>query len=235
MKSFLFRRLVFVTVLWLFLPNAHALRDSFLITPEAAMRLKEFVRTHPEAEKHWQQQAPEARAALDVAPRPMKTVYYEGRLQTDPKRIETEDRLLGDMDRVVVLANAFAATGEATYANALVPYAQAWSKTYIPTGNPIDENKFWSLMTSWFLIQGHLKDQDRQQFQNWLRDMGNKLMSRKVGMSNWRTKQIKLLAIIGVITDTPKFTEEAIRGFDDYVAAALRPDGSSNDFLNSNG
>lgn len=85
-------------------------------------------------------------------------------------------------------------------------------------------------MTSWFRIQGHLKDQDIQQFQNWLREMGIKLMSHKVGMSNWRTKQIKLLAMIGVITDTPKFTEEAIRGFDDYVAAALRPDGSSNDY-----
>jgi hypothetical protein len=102
--------------------------------------LAERVRTNAEAAVVVKAIVADAETRLSQLPRPLAVIHYEGLLDTDPRRVETQ-KSLEDMDRLASLSDAWCATGDTRYIAPLRALILAWSGTYMPTGNAINENK----------------------------------------------------------------------------------------------
>jgi hypothetical protein len=170
-----------------------------------------------------------ANEALFLQPRPLKVINYEGLLDTDPKRIDTE-KSLHDMDATANLIYASYISDDPKYEKKAAVFVQAWAKTYESTGNPINENKFVTLFWSYYLFKKHFTLRDQQLVESWMRSMATLEMEREhTPNNNWQAKRLKIIGLIGCMLNDPAMQEFSIKGFKEYINTAYFADGTSQD------
>lgn len=81
-----------------------------------------------------------ANKAISRVPNPVETIAFEGYVSNHPQRIRSVDHLQ-DMLALRTLTWAYIITGGQQYATKGRTFLRAWARTYIPTGNDVNENK----------------------------------------------------------------------------------------------
>ncbi|EON77926.1 hypothetical protein ADIS_1639 [Lunatimonas lonarensis] len=168
-------------------------------------------------------------AIKGTAPNPTPTIFYEGLLNNDPRRVKTEEHLR-DMDRLSLLYWFHILQDTQDALPLMMELALSWVYTYVPDGNPINENKLVPLVYVYPLVRLHLSSQEREAYRNFLVQLALGVRDfPKAPMNNWETKRIHLLGVIGLVLERPDFTAWAEERFKNYVDQSLYADGSSSD------
>ncbi|WP_373514362.1 alginate lyase family protein [Persicitalea sp.] len=203
--------------------------ETLLLTPPQQKYLRQLIQTNPDAKALWLKAEREAKGYLNDQPRPLKVIHYEGLLDTNPNRIDTE-KSLRDMDKLAAWLFAYYATQDEAYAKNAKEYIVAWANTYQPTGNPINENKFEPLIHSYQTLRKYFSPDERERVQTWL----SKIAAAEIAyphmpQNNWKTKQIKLVGTIGLIVGREDFERYAVEDLKKYIDHALYDDGETFD------
>lgn len=160
---------------------------------------------------------------------PQPHLSYEGMLPTHPDRIATE-KSLEDMDVVVNLIYASYGADSDLYAEKAKAYVLSWSNTYIPSGNPINENKLTALFWAYHLFRNRFSDKEKAQVEAWMKAIADRELARpKTPNNNWEAKRLKIIATIGAIMNLEDLNNYALKGFKTYIESAYYADGTSND------
>jgi hypothetical protein len=170
-----------------------------------------------------------AKKALSHSARPLRVLYYEGLLDTNPKRIDTE-KSLEDVDAVVNLIYGSYGVQDSIYGAKAAEIVKAWAKTYLPTGNPINENKFVAFFWSFHLFREHFDEKDEEVLEEWMRKIAIAEMKRsRTPNNNWQAKRLKIVGLIGNILEDEKMQEFSLSGFKEFINTAYFADGTSED------
>jgi len=212
-------------------PGEFSLPDVVPIPMSAVMELRELVATDPEAAARVETIAERARQHLGEPATPLEVIHYEGLVNTDPKRIETVSQLkqageAGDLIRY------WQATGDLAAAKTLADWILAWFTTYEPTGNDVNENKFFPLLTAYYYLRDQFPEEEREQVDAFVEEIGElhaKAVKQSDHLTNRYTKHVRLAAICGMILDRPEWVDTAQEGVKRFVTASLFGDGTSRD------
>ncbi len=168
---------------------------------------------------------------LDATPQPLARLHYEGLVNTDPKRIATVARLR-EMDGVAALVRRWQLRGDAQSAAALLRFVDAWSSTYVPTGNDVNENKFVPLYVAWHALRAEAPAALRERVDAWIDRLAKhhvKAVTRSRRFNNRYTKHVRMVALFGLIRSREDWLALARKGVERFVGGSLRPDGTSYD------
>jgi len=166
---------------------------------------------------------------MELSPQPLEKIYYEGRLETDTARIRTRKSLY-DMDKVSTMFYASYGNPDAPYGNKIKDFALAWARTYQPDGNTINENKFVPLFWGYYLFRSSFNDAEQAEFEEWMTSIAQAQINRKsTPNNNWQAKRLRLIGLVGGITDNGEFIDFAIDNLKKYIGSAYYKDGTSND------
>jgi hypothetical protein len=186
------------------------------------MALPEYQAVRKELLSEWEQ-------VITRKPSPLAKINYEGQLDTDPRRQETEAALL-DMDHLSVLLYHYYLFHDRKSLSKIKEYVLGWSSAYIPTGNPINENKLEPVWISFAATRSNFTAQEKAQVTRWLSLLAQKLQANtRVPMNNWQTKRIKILGTIGLVLQDEALIGQALQDAQTYVNQALYSDGTSAD------
>jgi hypothetical protein len=72
------------------------------------------------------------------------------------------------------LAYAYVVTGKKECAQKVIAYTLAWATTYIPTGNPINENKLTPLIAAYEMVKNLTTKEQSEKIIPWLIEIANK-------------------------------------------------------------
>lgn len=173
-----------------------------------------------------------AQKILLKTPRPLAEMHYEGLVNTDPRRIETVERLR-DMDDAALLLETWQATGDAALAAKAREYVRSWAATYRPTGNDVNENKLLPLFVIYEAMCGDFTTDEQKTIDAWLSDIARRQIAGGADpaqrRSNRHTKRMLIVATIGLALGRQEWLDYAWNGFDEFVGAALYNDGTSYD------
>jgi len=171
----------------------------------------------------------EAKGGLHQPPKPVEIIYYEGLLDTDPKRIETV-KSFSDIDYVISLIYASYGKENPVFGNKAKEIILAWAATYKPTGNPINENKFNAFYWGYYIFKNHFNKNEQKIVEDWFQEIAIKEMNRdRTPNNNWEAKRCKMIGIIGCILENEKLKTYSIEGFKKYILSAYYKDGTSHD------
>jgi hypothetical protein len=208
--------------------------DIVILTTTEADKLRVLIHENPKVRAMYDSIKVLADKGLTYNANPQTQISYEGMLPTHPDRKATEESLK-DMDRVVNLIYASYGENSAIYGEKAKQYVLAWSEAYVPTGNPINENKLTALFWAFYLFNDLFTAVEQQQVEEWMKAIGRKEVEReKTPNNNWEAKRLKLIATIGSILKLDEFNSYAVEGFKDYIASAYYADGTSNDLRERN-
>lgn len=226
-------RLPLIPVLLLALA-ANTFAQSAIPAAAQLAKLREAIALDPRAAEMGKKVCQEADLALQRPAQPLRAIIYEGRLDNDPERVNTV-RNLADMERLEVLAQAWALTGQPKYADKARDLIKAWTAKYAPTGNPINENKLEPLLVCYAIHRASFPPAEQQRIDHWLRQLAeaeqkHALQRPDTTQNNWHPKRLKLVAFAGTILQDSKLLDYAIEGAKAYVDTSLRSNGASVDF-----
>ena len=191
--------------------------------------LQEVISTNRNAKQLYDSIAAEAAVALQLQPRPLQIMYYEGLLDTNPKRINTV-KSFADINNVVTLIYANYGNENSRYGEKTRQIIMAWANTYKSDGNTINENKFNAFFWGYYLFKNHFTTEEQQQVENWMNKIAVNQMNRKrTPNNNWEAKRLKIIGIIGCILQNEKFIKYSVNGYKKFISSAYFPNGTSND------
>jgi len=207
------------------------IRGTTPLGPEQLEKLRALADNDPEAQKL----AAEAREAaiplLDATPQPIEVIHYEGLVNTDPKRIETVSKLR-EMDDAAALVRYWQLTGDEKAAETLRKFILAWATTYKPTGNDVNENKFYPLFVGYQALRPTFEPADQEKVDAWIEEIAE-LHASEVRSSdhltNRYTKRLRMLALFSEILDRPEWKGDTEAGIRRFVDNSLFADGTSHD------
>ena len=194
-----------------------------------AGKLATLVESDREANNIFQDIKVEADLALHIAPSPIDTIYYEGLIDADPRRVHSKE-CLKDAPRSENLAWTFLVTREDKYADKAREIILAWSRKHIPLGNPISEKELIPMITAYGLLISHFSDDERMEIDKWLRQIAS-LEMRVEKQNNWEAKRLWLVGFIGFILEEQQYLDYVQDGYKKYVDNAFYGDGRTNDFI----
>lgn len=216
-------------------PGELEIRQSLPLTSAQRAELQKLVRNDVEAQTLWANLKKEADAALKDTPRPLAEIFYEGIVDTDPRRISTVQSLY-DMDKLAVLTQAYAFSGEAAYHEKAKEIILAWVRTFKPTGNTINENKLEPVFFGYGTMRDSFSASEKGIIETWMRQIAEKESTRyqnidKPGAAkdNWHSKRVKIVGTIGILLNDKNFIDYGTNGYKLYIADGLYADGTSND------
>ncbi len=201
------------------------------LDPSQLERLRELATSDSSAKALADQVSTEARPLLEAKPQPLEVIHYEGLVNTDPRRIATVEKLreMGDVARIM---RYWQLTEDPKAAAALRRFILAWAGTYLPTGNDVNENKFYPMLVAYHALRDQFPASERSLVDTWLTEIATlheKAVRTSTHFTNRYSKHVRLLAISGMILDKPEWVATAHEGIKRFVSQSLRPDGSSND------
>ena len=115
----------------------------------------------------------------------------------------------------------------------------AWTDTYKPTLNPIDETGLDALIETFAILKEKLSTAERKRIQGWLDSWGQAYVEsierfaqpdHSIWINNWQSHRIKLITMIAASTEDRELFDEARRLFRLQLAANIHPDGETLDF-----
>ncbi|MCD8482354.1 MAG: alginate lyase family protein [Verrucomicrobia bacterium] len=224
---------------WLIMAGLNQLALSNVIPtgiPDSAVaeRLRTTVATQSEAMTLWKEVLARAEAYLGTEPQPVEEIFYERLLDTDPRRVATVQALY-DMRRIEAWLSAWLISEDDRFQSAAMTFIMSWVRTYVPTGNPINENKLDSLLTAAAVFAPVFAHEDRELLYEWLEAMAEAQIGSKETMpwsvrNNWHPKRIKIVAVIAQIVGRDDWRNWVLAETRNYIQGALFADGSSRDF-----
>jgi hypothetical protein len=225
-------RLITVIILVLLGISARAqVTNIVILDKQEQIRLKGIIASNSEARLLYDSVAVAAGASLTHIPRPLEIIYYEGLLDTDPRRINTV-KSFPDIDHVVTLIYAAYGSGDRVYGEKAKQIILAWVKTYKPDGNTINENKFLSFFWGYYIFKLHFSKQEQVEAEKWIMEIALKQKNRPTTPNNnWESKRLKITGIAGAILNDKQLMDHSIEGFKKYITTAYYPDGTSNDLI----
>ena len=191
--------------------------------------LAALVETDREANTIFLEIKAQADAALKFGPNPVDTIFYEGLIDADPRRVRTKECLI-DATRAENLSWVYLVTGKMEYADKAREIILAWSRKHIPLGNPISEKELIPMITAYGLLINHFNADEKSMVDDWLRNMAGLQMQREQ-KNNWQAKRLWLIGYIGFILEELEYTRFMTEGYKRYVDQAFYSDGKSNDFI----
>jgi hypothetical protein len=201
------------------------------LTPAQLEKLRALVATDPEAKALAEQAKARALPLLDAEPHPLEVIHYEGRVNTDPLRIATVEKLreMGDVARLV---RYWQVSGDSRAAATLRRFILAWTGTYRLTGNDVNENKFRPLLVAYHALRDDFPAGERAKVDAWVERLG-KLhkwsVERSTHFTNRYSKHVRLLALAGMILGRDEWVAAAHEGVKRFVRNSLYADGTSRD------
>ncbi|HEV7299841.1 MAG TPA: alginate lyase family protein [Tepidisphaeraceae bacterium] len=208
------------------------IRDLLPLDAAERQRLRLIVAGDPDAGALFDRRAAEARRLLDATPRPLAKIEYEGLVNTDPRRVRTVEHL-ADMDALAAMFEWWQASDDARAAAKCVEYVAAWTATYTPTGNDVNDNKLLPVIIAGSALRGRMTDAQATQFQTWLNEMGRKhraaAREQTERRTNRYTKRLRLMALVALSLDDRDLLRDVRVGFEQFVTTGLYPDGTSED------
>jgi len=166
---------------------------------------------------------------LKKSPQPIGEIFYEGLLDTNPDRIRTTHSL-NDMNKVVDLIYASYCRESGAWSQKAREFVLSWAAVYIPTGNPINENKLSALFWAYHLFKPEFSSAERKSTEDWMNRIAMAEMNRdRTPNNNWEAKRLKIIGTVGCITQNQQMKDYSIEGFKTYIATAYYADGTSND------
>ncbi|NJK98610.1 MAG: hypothetical protein HC905_30120 [Bacteroidales bacterium] len=126
---------------------------------------------------------------------------------------------MSDADKAISLAYAYAVTGENTYARKAIEYALAWAETYLPNGNPINENKLTPLIAAYGIVKKMASSEEIRKIDYWLLKIGTATLKHDNPneKGNWKSKRIKIVGLIGAILENDSFLEYSRKSVLNYI------------------
>ena len=176
---------------------------------------------------------------LDDQPHALAHVHTEGTLPHQGIRdqsIEAER----DWPLMRQAALAWRLSADARYLHQVDAYLAAWSNTYQPDFNPIDETNLDGLIDAYVLTSAALPASTRDATRALLRKLGDGYIARihafptehKPGTAtnNWQSHRIKLVALAAAALGDQAMLKTAHELFERQVADNIKPDGEVIDF-----
>ncbi len=212
-------------------PGEFSFPDVIPIPTAAVARLRDLAATHPEAKAIVAELAAEVRSHLGEEARPLRVIYYEGLVNTHPKRIETVEDLQ-QMGHAANLLRYWQATGDQQAAATLEDWIEAWFTTYEPTGNDVNENKFFPLLVGYYYLRDGFEPSRREALDAFVRRLGEphaRAVGKATNFTNRYTKHVRLAAICGMVEKKQAWIDLAFKGVRKFVEGALYGDGETID------
>ncbi len=209
------------------------IREVSPLTEPQLAALRELVREEPRAGEIARDISAEveARDLLEAEPQPLEVIHYEGLVNTDPRRIATVAKLR-EMDDVALLVRYWQLTEDAEAADALRRYLVAWASTYEPTGNDVNENKFYPMLVAYEALRDEFPPEERRLVDEWILEMAEmhaEAVRKSDHLTNRYTKYVRLTAIAGMIFERQEWIDLAHEGVKRFVRESLYEDGTSRD------
>lgn len=209
------------------------IREVSPLTEPQLAALRELVREEPRAGEIARDISAEveARDLLEAEPQPLEVIHYEGLVNTDPRRIATVAKLR-EMDDVALLVRYWQLTEDAEAADALRRYLVAWASTYEPTGNDVNENKFYPMLVAYEALRDEFPPEERRLVDEWILEMAEmhaEAVRKSDHLTNRYTKYVRLTAVAGMIFERQEWIDLAHEGVKRFVRESLYEDGTSRD------
>ena len=197
--------------------------------------LKQIVNTQPQARKLWHMLQDEANLILSLSPQPMSTLKYSGYTRDNDDRIDTEMALY-DMDCLGILYySIICSDGDKEYIGKAKEFILAWASTYIPTGNPENEDRLEPLFHCYFLIQRYFNLQEQEMVEDWMITIAEmEKKNNNLPMDKIEAQRIKTLGTLGYLLNEPELVKHSIAAFKRYIEVSLYPDGTSYELVQTN-
>jgi hypothetical protein len=203
--------------------------DIVLLNPQEAVNLRVLVKENAQVRAMYDSINELAILALAHKSNAPTRLFYEGMLPTHPDRVATEESLL-EMDMLVNLIYAFYGDPAEKYGTKAKQFVLEWTNRYIPTGNPINENKLTAIFWAYHIFNDSFTATEQHQVEEWMKTIAYKELAReKTPNNNWEAKRLKIIAAIGSILGLEDLSTYAIEGFKKYIESAYYADGTSND------
>ena len=147
---------------------------------------------------------------------------------------------LRDMNIMRDFALAWRLTGDRAYLRQTGRYLDAWATTYQLSFNPIDEGSFDALIFAYDLTEAGLSKGVRARVDTFLRRMATGYIEsmetdnvpiKPTLTNNWQSHRIKLATLAAFQIGDAALQDRAHALFDKHLAANLRSDGSTLDFV----
>jgi hypothetical protein len=177
-------------------------------------------------------------ARLGDQPRPLARLHTEGTLPHEgiyDQSVEAEQ----DLELMRDAALVWRATGDERYLRLVDRFLLAWSTTYQPSFNPIDETHFDSMILAYDLTASALPVKTRNATAAFIATLANGYVERVDAQprplsgtyrNNWESHRVKLIAMAAFTLDDRKLINAAQRLFIEQVGANIAPDGATVDF-----
>lgn len=212
-------------------PAAHAAMN-FCAAP--AMQASERIQADPGVKAL----VKSVQSHVDDQPKPRATLHTEGTLPHEgihDQSVEAER----DLDLMRDAALAWRATGNERYLRLVDRFLLAWTTTYRPSFNPIDETNFESLILAYDLTASALPVKTRnaanafiaKMVTGYIADIDKQARPLKgTYRNNWQSHRVKLVAMGAFTIDDRKLINAAQRLFVEHIGDNIAPDGSTVDF-----
>jgi hypothetical protein len=175
--------------------------------------------------------------SLSSSPSPVDTVFSEGRLATDPKKIKSL-KALGDVKAMYALALAYRVEAKKPYLSKATEFLKAWANLNKPIENPINDTNFEAAFEAYDLIKTDFSKSDNDTIKKWLSVMAYKELNHpffsklKPGhqTNNWNSHRIKVIGMIAYAINDNSLKQFIDTALSSQIATNLYADGSGMDF-----
>ena len=221
--------LLYFTMFFLVLNSLAQTTNLVILNSKEINKLRSVMEENNQVRELYNSILEEAKAGLHRPPKPVEIIYYEGLLDTDPKRIETV-KSFADIDYVISLIYASYGNDDPVFGEKAKEIILAWAQTYEPTGNPINENKFNAFYWGYYIFKNKFRQNEQKIVEDWFLEIANKEMNReRTPNNNWEAKRCKMIGIIGCLLENEQLRTYSIEGFKKYILTAYYKDGTSRD------
>lgn len=213
-------------------PGDLVIRDVLPLNAAERRTLRQLLESSEEARELLKEKQDRLASLPQLPPRPLREMVYEGRLNTDPARIATVEHLQ-DMDRTAAWLEVWQATNDPALARSLQVMIVAWSGTYLPTGNDVNEGKLVPLLVAYEALRADFPAEERARVDEWVRALASPhfivIRKHSLATGNRYAKRLRLVALAGLILGESQWKEAAEAGLRALVERALYAGGTSHD------
>lgn len=172
---------------------------------------------------------------INAQPHALADVHVEGTLRPS----ETIRSAWHDLVLMRRAALAWRTSGDAAQFDVARRLLTAWTSTYRPNLNPIDETDFDLLIDTFAIVKERLPPADRDRIAAWLDRWGWAYVDSiarearpnySIWINNWQSHRVKLVTMLAAASDDRRLLDEGRRLFQRQIAANIHPDGETLDF-----
>lgn len=175
---------------------------------------------------------------LDDRPHAVAHVHTEGTL---PHQGIRDESLAAERDWPLMrqAALAWRLSADARYLHQVDDDLKAWTGTYVPDFNPIDETNLDGLIDAYVLTSAGLPAATREATRAWLRRLGEGYIQRIAAFgdprpgtttNNWQSHRVKLVTLAAAALGDPAMLKTARELFERQVANNIKANGEVIDF-----